>query len=140
MVNFDDVIIKRKLGAGMFGTTYLAEYKNKEYALKIQHILEKDKNKDYRNEMWRELDLYKFINKLDKEDQLFFTKLHDYKIYNNCNHVQERPFKTNNKEFNKKLKELDESEWCVKYLLDYKGSNTVTEKLIFLYNINYKKF
>ena len=45
MVNFDNIIIKKKLGAGMLGTTYLAEYKNKQYALKIQHILEKDKKK-----------------------------------------------------------------------------------------------
>jgi hypothetical protein len=34
MVDFDKVKIKKKLGAGMLGTTYLAEYKNKEYALK----------------------------------------------------------------------------------------------------------
>lgn len=131
MVNFDNIIIKKKLGAGMLGTTYLAEYKNKQYALKIQHILEKDKIKDYKNEMWRELDLYKFINKLDKEDRTFFTKLHDYKIYNNCNHIQKRPFDVNNNlEFANKLKELDESDWCLKYLLDYKGNNTLHTYLI----------
>jgi serine/threonine protein kinase len=131
MVDFDKVKIKKKLGAGMLGTTYLAEYKNKEYALKIQHILEKDKIKDYKNEMWRELDLYKFINKLNKEDQVFFTKLYDYKIYNNCSHIQKRPFDiNNNSEFAKKLKELDESEWCLKYLLDYKGNNNLNKFLI----------
>ena len=47
-INFDDVKIKNKLGSGLFGTTYLAVLNNKEYALKIQHILEKDKNKDFK--------------------------------------------------------------------------------------------
>ena len=74
IINFDDVKIKNKLGSGLFGTTYLAVLNNKEYALKIQHIFEKDKNKDLKNELWRELDLYNFINTLNKKDQLFFNK------------------------------------------------------------------
>ena len=126
MIDFNEIKILKELGAGMVGTTYLAEYKHKQYALKIQHILEEDKIKDFKNEMWRELDLYEYINNLDKEEQLFFTRLHEYKIYNDCKHIQKRPFalKANN-EFHNKLKKLDESDWCVKYLLDYKGNMTL---------------
>jgi len=132
--NFDNVKIIKKLSAGMLGTTYLCEYKNKEYALKIQHILEKDQYKDYSNELWRELDLYKYISKMPSEDQLFFTRLYNYKIYNDCTHKQIRPFKIdmNDKknEFAQRLKKLDESEWCVKYLLEYKGKLTLGKFLI----------
>jgi serine/threonine protein kinase len=126
MINFDDIKIIKTLGSGMLGTTYLVKYINKEYALKIQHILEDDKNKDFKNEMWRELDVYEYINNLDNEDKLFFTKLHGYKIYNKCTHIQKRPFELKgNNEFVNKLKKLDESDWCVKYLLDYKGKMTL---------------
>lgn len=129
MVNIDNVKITKKLGAGMLGTAYLGEYAGKQYVIKIQHILEKEKIKDYKNELWRELDLYKYITKLDKEDKTFFTNLYDYKIYDKCTHIQERPFKIdlNDKknEFAQRLKKLDESEWCVKYLLDYKGKTTL---------------
>jgi serine/threonine protein kinase len=121
---FDKIKISKELGAGVIGTTYLAKYKNKQYALKIQHILEKDKIKDFNNEMWRELDLYEYINNMDKEEQLFFTRLHGYKIYNNCKHIQKRPLIKGPIEFMEQLKKLDESEWCVKYLLDYKGDIT----------------
>ena len=129
----DDMKLIKTLGAGMFGTTYLTKYQDKEYAIKIQHILEKDQYVNFKNEMWRELDLYKYINKLSSSDQLFFTKLHDYLIYDNCKHIQKRPYKINiekDKLFAKKLKELDESTWCVKYLLDYKGNTTLYKFLL----------
>lgn len=129
MVDFNKIKIEEKLGSGMLGTTYLAEYKNKKYALKIQHILPEDKIKDFKNEMWRELDLYNYINKLSKEDKIFFTRLYGYQIYDNCKHIQERPFNIDNIDdenlFVQKLKKLDESDWCVKYLLDYKGNTTL---------------
>ena len=47
---------------------------DEEYALKIQHVLEKDIKKNYNNEIWCELSLYKYIDTLTKEEQLFFTK------------------------------------------------------------------
>lgn len=124
-INFEKVKIIKTLGAGMYGTTYLVNYKDKKYAMKIQHILEKDIKKDYKNEIWRELDLYNYINKLNKEDQRFFTKLYDFEIIDNCNHNQERPFNIDSiqdNNFIKKLQTLDKSKVCVKYLLDYKGN------------------
>ena len=125
MSNFDQIKIIKKLGAGMLGTTYLVENNNKKYAMKVQHILEEETTKNYKYELWREFDLYKYIDKLSKEDQVFFTKLYGYTIYSDCNHKQIRPYQVDMKnpkdEFAKRLKKLDESEWCIKMLLEYKG-------------------
>ena len=125
-IDFDAVKTTKILGIGMFGTTYLAQLGNKKYALKIQHILPKDRIKDFKNELWRELDLYEYINGMKKDDQSFFTRLHGFEIFNNCKHIQMRPFKVDfndpKNKFAKKIKELDESDWCVKYLLDLQGN------------------
>lgn len=114
MINFNNIKIIKKINAGMLGTTYLCEYKKKYYALKIQHILEKDQIEDYNNEMWREIDLYKFIDKMPNKDKIFFTKLYGYKIYNNCTHKQIRPYKIDlndtKSKFAQRLKQLDESD------------------------------
>jgi len=134
-IDFDNIKVIKRLGAGMLGTTYLVTYNGKDYAQKIQHILAKDRKKDFNNEMWRELDLYDYINCLNQGDQKFFTKLHGYKIYDNCLHdqSQERPFKMNlndkKNKFAQRLKKLDESDWCVTYLLDYKGKATLSDFL-----------
>lgn len=121
------------LGTGMFGTTYLIKINNKNYALKTQHILPSHRKKDFKYELWRELDLYKYIGKLNKNDKKFFTQLYDYKIYNNCKHKQKRPFKLiddDNNEFTKKLKKLDKSPWCVDLLIDYHGKWTLGKYLV----------
>lgn len=130
-INFENIKIIKKINAGIYGTTYLCKYKEKTYAMKIQHILEKDQNKDYNNELWREMDLYKYIDKMPKREQLFFTKLYGYEIFNNCTHKQIRPHVVDfNDTKNKLLKKLDESEWCVKYLLEYKDKLTLGKFLI----------
>ena len=132
-MNFDNVKILKKLGMGMFGTTYLCEYKNKKYALKIEHILEEDKKKNFNNQLWREIDLYNYIDKMPKKDQIFFTKLHSYEIFGNCTHKQIRPdnvdMNDTKNEFVQKLKKLDESSWCIKYLMDYKGNTNLGDFL-----------
>ena len=123
-IDFDKVHIIKELGYGLYGTTYLAKYYNKLYALKIQHILEKDSNKDYNNEIWREMSLYNYINKLNKEEQLFFTKLYDYSICK-CEHKQKRDGLTKSHPNYKKIIKLDKSPWCIKYLTEYKGKYTL---------------
>jgi len=129
---FNDINIIKTLGAGMLGTTYLAKYNNNIYALKIQHILPNDKNKSYKNALWRELDLYDYINTLKPQQQIFFTKLYGYEITNNCKHKQIRPYKI---DFTKKDKfaveqlKLDKSDWCVKLLTEYKGKKTLQQYL-----------
>jgi hypothetical protein len=55
MINFNDISIVKTLGSGMFGTTYLAKYKNNKYALKIQHILPSDRNKSYKKQFGENL-------------------------------------------------------------------------------------
>ena len=49
--------------------------------------------KSFQYELWREIDLYKYINTLNDNDIKFFTKLYDYKIYNNCKHKQKNHLK-----------------------------------------------
>ncbi len=132
-VNFNDIKIINTLGSGMYGTTYLAKYNNDNYALKIQHILPSDRNKSYKKGLWRELDLYEYINSLSESQQTFFTKLYDYEIIDNCNHKQIRPFKIDLKDKKNKwamiLLELDKSNWCAKFLTEYKGRKTLGDYL-----------
>jgi hypothetical protein len=134
-INFNDIDIIKTLGTGMFGTTYLVKYNNNNYALKIQNILPNDKNKSYKKELWRELDLYDHINNLKPRQQKFFTKLYGYEIIDECEHEQIRPYKIdlNNKKdkFAMRLLKLDKSNWCVKLLTEYKGNKTLQQ---YLYN------
>ena len=128
----------KKLGTGSYGTTYLVEKDGKKYAMKVQHILPIHRKKTFQYELWRELDLYEYINTLNKDDIKFFNKLYAYKIYNNCKHIQKRSHKLGNDSWSKTLKKLDKSEWCVKYLLDYKGKNTFS-KFILIHSISPKQ-
>jgi serine/threonine protein kinase len=132
-INFNNITIIKLLGSGMFGTTYLVKYNNNNYALKIQNILKSDKNKSYKKSLWRELDLYDYINKLKLQQQNFFTKLYSYEIINDCDHKQIRPYKIdfNNKKdkFATKLSKLDKSNYCVKLLTEYKGNITLQQYL-----------
>ena len=128
-IDFEKVHIIKELGHGLYGTTYLVKYNmklDKEYALKIQHVLEKDIKKNYNNEIWRELSLYKYIDKLTKEEQLFFTK-YDYSICK-CEHKQKRYDIKSHPNY-KKIIKLDKSPWCIKYLIEYKGMSTLTSFL-----------
>ncbi len=139
MINFDDLQIIKKLGSGTFGTSHLVKTttdNNKEYVLKIQKILYSEKKlkhnvRDYKEQIWREIDLHEFINTLDKKDQIFFTKLYDYRIFNNCDFTHEKKLlKSFNLQNNPYFKKLDESKWCIKYLLDYKEGITLKDFLI----------
>ena len=103
----------KKLGTGSYGTTYLVEKDGKKYAMKVQHILPIHRKKTFQYELWRELDLYEYINTLNKDDIKFFNKLYAYKIYNNCKHIQ------NGKK----------SEWCIKYLLEYDVMGKIVVKV-----------
>ena len=129
----------RILGAGMFGTTYLVLVNNKKYALKIQHILPSYKKKNFKYELWRELDLYNYIDKLNKDDKKFVTTLHDYKIYDNCTHKQIRPYEVqDHRTFVKLLHKLDKSKLCSYLLIDYNGKSTFG-KYIATHNLTVKE-
>lgn len=128
--DLQDIKIIKELGAGVFGTTYLAKINNKKYALKIQHILPSHRKKSFKSDLWREMDLYDFINTLPKKDQQFFTKLYYFEIYDNCDHVQKRTQKLPDKgPWAKKIKNLNSSPYCVKYITDYHGDLTLARYL-----------
>jgi len=134
-VPFPGLSIGKKLGAGMFGTTYLAEYtapgtkKSITTAYKIQHISEEaaESKGDYKYEIHRELDLYKYINKLPESDAVFFTRLLDHKIFK-CDHRQERPWKAQGS-FAAEVKKIDASPWCLGYITEYRSPTTLYKYL-----------
>ena len=129
-INFNNITIVKTLGSGMFGTTYLAKYNNNNYALKIQNILKSNKNKSYKNSLWRELDLYDYINNLKPPQQNFFTKLYYYEIIDDCKHKQIRSYKIDLNKI-KEFAKLDKSNWCIKLLTEYKGNKTLQQ---YIYN------
>ena len=108
-INFDEVVIGKVLGVGVLGTTYLATYKGKEYALKVERIA-------LINKVNIEVNFYKLIDKLKPIEQIFFTKLYGYRIVQNCKHNQVAHTKA-----------LAKSKTCVNYLLEYKGNTTYAD-------------
>ena len=50
-------------------------------------MIEYKRNKSYKKGLWRELDLYDYINTLHPKQQIFFTKLYGYEIIDNCDHT-----------------------------------------------------
>jgi hypothetical protein len=101
--------IIKQLGKGAYGTTYKVEYNSKYYALKKQKILESDTKKNLNSNIWREIEFYKWINKLNSNDQVFFMKLYEYNIEKVCDLDQE----VDNKELNR-------SKICLNLLVDLK--------------------
>ncbi len=105
----DKYNIIKKIGNGAYGTTYKVEYNNKYYALKKQKILESDTKKNLNSNIWREIEFYKWINKLNKDDQIFFMKLYEFNIEKSCDLNQE----IDNKQLNR-------SKICLNLLVDLK--------------------
>lgn len=127
----DNYKIIKRLSSGMFGTTYLVEKDNEKFVIKRQKILSSQRKKDYKHGLWREIDVYNFINTLKKKDQIFFNIMHDYKIYGNCKHIQKRPFKVDkDNPFRKTLDKLDKSKYCCDILIDYINGITLHDYLI----------
>ncbi len=115
MTIFNNIKIIKELGSGTFGTTYLAKYRNKKYALKIEKISKSNVKKSFKNKIWRELDLFNYISKLKPSDKDFFVKLHAYDIE-----------KSNNNQLS------------VKYLIDYLGETTL-DKYYYNHNLTMKQ-
>ena len=131
-MDFRKIKIIKKLGAGMLGTVYLIEYDNKQYAMKIQKILEEEKTQNIKFPIWRELLFYKDVNKMPGEAQKFFSKLYGYKIVENCKHKQVR-LKDIPKilKVHEYFKKMNESNICIVFIIDYKGSTTLYDFLQF---------
>lgn len=125
----------RILGKGHYGTTYLLKHKNKQYAFKIQKILESERENDNQNYIWREIDFNNnFIAKLNVDDKYFFMEIYDYEITNNCNHKQ-FTITNNSDEYNI---ELDKSDYCIYYLMELINGLTVNDFIYYNLKLNYK--
>ena len=111
----DKYMIIEEIGKGVYGTTYEVEYNNKRFALKKQKILEKDMKKSLQSSVWRELEFYKWIDKLDKIDKVFFMRLYDNFFEDNCKLNQVRNINSTSE-----LRQRDKSKHCINLVLDLK--------------------
>lgn len=106
--------IIKELGHGMIGTVFLAKYKNKKYALKIEHILKEDIKKSSSSPIWREIFFSKkFANKYPEQ----FIKLFSYDIIDNCTHKQEYHMNVEmimNKKIRDKIYNIAKSNLCIR--------------------------
>jgi hypothetical protein len=106
--------IIKELGHGMIGTVFLAKYKNKKYALKIEHILEEDRKQSSSSQIWREIFFStKFANKYPDQ----FIKLYSYDIIDNCTHLQEYPMNVEmieNKILRDRIYNISKSNLCIR--------------------------
>ena len=106
----------KKLGTGFSGSAYLVKNKNKYYALKIQHILEKDIS-DKKSDLWNEIKFFTYVTDFTP----LFKKFYSYNIINNCD------FTKNNKSIGLTInnnhigeyKKLQKSNYCVEYITSY---------------------
>lgn len=145
-MNINNFKLGKKLGSGMFGTTYLATYKKNNYAIKIEKISESNINYNLKIQDWREIDFSEsFANKHPEQ----FIYLYSYDVIDNCTHVQEYP---NNKipqhfppDVIARLEEKQQSKYCIRKvysLIDSTFSkiyNTITTEQFysFLAQISY---
>ena len=114
MIDINKCKIIKELGHGMFGTVFLCEYKNKKYALKIEHILKSEIKKSSSSPVWREIFFSeKFGNKYPDQ----FIKLHGYDIIDNCAHQQKYKFDIEllvNKNSKERIKNIAQSTICIR--------------------------
>lgn len=125
-IDFSKVRIIKKLGSGLLGTVFLCKYKKKHYALKQEHV-------HPTCVALTELDVFKYINTLDADEQCFFTKCHGYELYDNCKLKQ---YTRKNSNMNDDLRRKNKSKWCIQYLIDYKGTTTLES---ILYTLTFKE-
>jgi serine/threonine protein kinase len=129
-MDFSKIKVIKKLGAGMWGTVYLIDYENKKYAMKVQKILEEEKNQNPKFPIWRELLFFNDVNKMPRDAQKFFCRLHGYKIQECGKYKHIRPKNIpENSIFVKKFKEMNSSNICVVLVMDYLGSISLYDYL-----------
>lgn len=92
MSKLDKYEVIKKLGAGMFGDTFLVKHKDKQYAMKVENMPEEEiKNKDLASPIWREIE---FATKMHKECPNHIMKLYEYDIIENCKHQHTKRYKS----------------------------------------------
>jgi len=107
-------IILSELGSGLYGTVYLVEYENKQYALKRQKILSTEIHKNLSSKIWREVDFSEFTAK----HPIHFTRLYKYQIIQNCDHdTKSRNFPPDEIEYGNAILK---SNVCIEFLYEKK--------------------
>lgn len=128
LTQFENIFIIKPLSNGYFGTTYLAihDITKKVYVIKTQKISSKDitikmGGFTISERLSKELDIYDLVNTFSEEDKCFFNKLHQFSIYTECKHKQK------DKAYLLKTPEYAKSPFCVDFLLEYAGRQTLFE-------------
>jgi hypothetical protein len=138
----DQVKIIRELGHGMIGTVYLVEYKGKQYALKIEHVLKSD-IQESNSPIWNEIH---FAIDVANPNPNHFMKLYDFDFVNSCNLKQEYPMDLEvlPKQKQKYLISLASSPYCIRKLyslvdstLDQVKFNSLQERYSFIIQLLY---
>lgn len=111
-MNINKFKIIKELGHGMNGVVFLTQYKKKKYALKIEHIYEKDIQKTSSSYIWREIFFCeKFANKYPEQ----FTTLYKYDIISDCDYKHNDNFLLNLKE---SVSDISKSKYCIRRIYD----------------------
>ena len=80
----DNVKIGRVLGTGKSGIVHLCTYKGKKYAIKTQILTGMENMKLHTSfDLWKEIEAYKYVEKMPPSVQVFFNRLYEYKVYHN---------------------------------------------------------
>ncbi len=125
--------IIKELGYGMIGTVYLIETREKNYALKIENILETDQIESSKSRIWREINFcLKFANLYPNH----FTKLIDYEFIKECKHKQKYTFDLRDFDKDKQdyLIQLKKSNICIYKI--YELIDTTLDKMIDYLSVN----
>ena len=88
------------------------------YILKISPIFGDKIN--YSNDIWKDLDVSLFVNKLDTNKKRFFMSHHSHSI-DKCNNLSNKTFKYFDKKNNKTI--IKKTNKCLYLILEYKGSD-----------------
>ena len=125
----EKIKVIKKLSDGLYGSTYIVTKNNKKILMRTRKVLSEELEKSYQSEIWRELDVYQYINSLSKNESCFFTRLIDYSIKGECQSNKEKiSFMFNNQE--KKLSKLINSKLCVNMFLEYTENITLFSDFI----------
>lgn len=106
-----------ELGHGMFGTVYKIKYKDKYFAMKIEHVLDDDKTKNLSSPIWREID---FCTNFSRKHKDQFMQLYHYDFLDDCEHIQKYSDDLNRfeKYHRDKLNALAKSKTCIRRIYE----------------------
>lgn len=105
----ESIQVIKKLGKGVFGTTFLVKINGKPRIVKIEKLPDSDINYDTSKALWREIEFSKFSSKYPEH----FMQLQSWEIVKDCKHTQGVP-KDIIGPFRKFLENKERSTYCSK--------------------------